>query len=455
MSWDWEPFESNFRNVFNINTYKERTVAPSLPSLTQLSAAKIISDVSLAEHAKDQVPVTILNDLIATSVKTVRYTSLATLIESWPYNMFKLDPSYIPYFANIKEEDFEVEDKKSCILKCTKLVITLVNKVIKMVKLGQTRIGVLDISGYPVASDYLFSNLRDFKEKTDLCSSELLLITDLYLSDSDCLSINLSETPKYSKCGGLRIKLRNIYFSVSYPLGLGGRYFWEEEYFKTLDKFQHGWSEVFDVSDVRGLELSRLDLRSFFARKGARTDFFNILSDLFRLLHAVDLSYNAINLNGSELATRVLKDFLSSMVFLRRLDLSGNRLTNNLPQILASTVDLEYLNLTGTQLRQVDLSYLARLTRLNHLDISSNSLHNKLNILKNVFVALNQLEVLEMVDCNLAQTHIDDLMPSLEQIKTLKMLNLKENYEISSIKMKCKVFLDVSEEEEYNEDMLE
>ena len=141
------------------------------------------------------------------------------------------------------------------------------------------------------------------------------------------------------------------------------------------------------------------------------------------------------------------------MTFLRRLDLSGNRLTNKLSVILSATIELQYLNLTGTQLRQVDISYLARLKKLNQLDLSSNNLANKLNILKNVFIALEELEILEMVDCNLNQTHIDDLIPCLERMKKLKVINLKGNDGIESVQLNCNVILDsIHDEEMYDEE---
>merc|ERR1712179_886892 len=119
---------------------------------------------------------------------------------------------------------------------------------------------------------------------------------------------------------------------------------------------------------------------------------------------------------------------------------------------MGTPLNLKYLNLSGTQLRQVDLSYLARFNMLEQLDISSNTLGNKLNILKNIVRALVELEVLEMVDCKLSQAHIDDLIPHLEKTSKLKMVNLRENEGIKSVKLKCHVIIDPPYEEDILED---
>jgi len=435
--WEWQPFESNYRPVFHPPSYSNsidpQQVTQQPPSLCDLCIRKVVSDTSLAESART-VPVTILRDLVSAAVQQGRYGSLAILVESWPYEVFKLEQLSLPYLTS-NPDNLDTEDRKSLIKKSTKLVITLVNKI---VTLGKTCIRVLDISGYPLDSDFLVSTLKSFQ--TSSSSPRLTLVLDLYLTDEICFSLNRVGIPVTE---GLRVIVRNVYFSITQ-----NNSYWEEEYIKTLDKLQHDWAEVFDINNVSGLELSMLDIRSFFAQRSGRGDFFYILSDIFKHLKVLDLSYNAINLNGCEIATRILRDFLSRASCLERLDLSGNRLTNNVPALFSTTLNLRYLNLSGTQLRQVDLSYLARFNTLEQLDISSNNLGNKLNILKNIFTALEQLEILEMVDCKLSQAHIDDLIPYLDKTRKLKMVNLRENEGIKSVKLKCHVLVDPPYEEE-------
>ena len=441
--WEWQPFESNYHPVFHPTSYSidpQQVTQPS--SLCNLCIRKVVSDSSLADRAKT-VPATILRDLVRAAVHQGRYGSLASLVESWPHKVFKLEKLSLPYLVSLPD-NLDTEDRKSLIKKSSKLEITLVNKVVHLVKSGKTCITVLDISGYPLDSDFLVSTLESFQTTTSSSSPILTLVLDLYLTDKVCLKLNTAGIPVSE---GLRVVVRNVYFSITQNIS-----YWEEEYIKTLDKLQHDWADVFDVSNVSGLELSMLDIRSFFAQRSGRGDFFYILSDIFKQLKVLDLSYNAINLNGCEIATRILRDFLSRASCLERLDLSGNRLTNNVPALFSNTLNLRYLNLSGTQLRQVDLSYLARLNLLEQLDISSNNLGNKLNILKNIFTALEELEILEMVDCKLSQAHIDDLIPYLEKTIKLKMVNLMENEGIKSVKLKCQVMFDPPYEEEEIED---
>merc|ERR1712126_186833 len=202
-------------------------------------------------------------------------------------------------------------------------------------------------------------------------------------------------------------------------------------------------SKVYNISQLEGLQLSRLNLRETFMKGGARASMFlegisNIFSENLVIL---DLSYNAININGDEKATDILREFFASLSHLKRLDLSGNRLTNNLGAILQKNTKLEYLNLSGTQLRQIDVSFLASLSNLQHLDVSSNKLSNKLNVLKSVFNALSNLKVLEMEDCNLNQDCILELNPYLKSLSKLEILNVNYNFFHSSIlTLSCKFY---------------
>ena len=225
----------------------------------------------------------------------------------------------------------------------------------------------------------------------------------------------------------------------------------QDEYLSTLDKLGTAWSHIFDLSCVAGLELSRVDMRSFFEGKGTAytrnyaIGFFTALADTFSNITALDLSYNALNLNGSITTTQVLRNFIASLSKLTRLDLSGNRLTNNLPVLLADLDNLQYLNVSGTQLRTTDISYLARFTNLEHLDISNCCLSNKLNVLQGVFAALINLAILEMVDCNLRQMHFDELLPILQKMKTLQLLNMNGN-KVTAVMLNCKVLSDPYED---------
>ena len=108
--------------------------------------------------------------------------------------------------------------------------------------------------------------------------------------------------------------------------------------------------------------------------------------------------------------------------------------------------NLQYLNLTGTQLRTADLSYLSRCAALTHLDLSSCSLSNRLNALLAVLTALQQLEVLELVDSGLEQGHCDVLLPVLRNLPRLQLLNLAGN-SVAEVELPCRVIMDQIVEE--------
>ena len=142
--------------------------------------------------------------------------------------------------------------------------------------------------------------------------------------------------------------------------------------FKNLQKIKFLFSYL-----IQGIQLSRLDLRSAFNGGKARAvQFFDGLKRVINpeKIKKIDLSSNAINVNGDDQATEILANFLSSFPCLRKVDLRGNRLTNKVGCILKNCENLEYLNLSGCQMRQIDVSFLSSLQKLTHLDISNNYL---------------------------------------------------------------------------------
>jgi len=243
----------------------------------------------------------------------------------------------------------------------------------------------------------------------------IIQIRHLYIEIRDCKSIE-----RNARCSG------NIYHENLLLSGLLSMKSSDSPY-----NFEH----------VEGIQLSRLDLRStFIGGKARAVQFFDGLKSIIdpEKIKKIDLSSNAINVNGDDQATEILADFLSSFPNLRKLDLRGNRLTNKVGCILRKCENLEYLNLSGTQMRQIDVSFLSTLQKLTHLDISSNCLGNKLNVLKTTFKALKQLKILEMEDCQLSQDSVNELQPYLRSMPNLQLLNLISN-NFHSIKVDCSV----------------
>ena len=390
---------------------------------------QIVSDAGLTSLAQTSIPHTLVVCLAEAAARGQRCISLAQLMQVWPQPCLKL--SKLKLARNIDYAMNGVSEAlKKAIMDEKEMVDTLFNQLLKIARAGKLSVNLqtLDVTGFPLALSRLMHLLRGFAETSDLVA--VTLRVDLYLTDKDCWQLNRERQLPVS--GVPRVIVRNIYFVVSHTTTFS----WQTEYLNCLLKLKRR-QHIFDFSTTSGLELARLDIRSFFAEsatteernKGIR--FLSDLADTFDQISTLDLSYNAINLNGSPSTCQIIGGFLSHLSgkskSLVRLDLSGNRLTNNLSALLKHTPNLHYLNLTGTQLRTIDLSSLSQLKSLRHLDLSCCSLQNKLNALLGLFGFLTKLEILEMVDCNLEQTHLDALMPGLRGLEKLQLLNISFN----------------------------
>ena len=323
----------------------------------------------------------------------------------------------------------------------SKLVITVLQKVKGLHEENRTKIKVLDITNYPIPIELIVGLMGDLGEEFNVIELEredsLKIIVDLQLSENSFL---INNSSLYHN--NISIQVRNVYFSIfNYVMFTASKGYLENQYMDILHQLSS--SKMYDISQLEGLQISRLNLRETFLKGGARASmFFEGISNLFgENLISLDLSYNAININGDENAKVILKELFGSLPNLKRLDFSGNRLTNNLGAILQKSTKLEYLNLCGAQLRQIDVSFLATLTTLQHLDVSSNKLSNKLNVLKSVLSSLNDLIVLEMEDCNFTYDCILELNPYLKRLSKLEVINLNHNYFINSaLTLNCKIY---------------
>ena len=403
--------------------------------------------------AQRNIPQTLIVCLAEAAARHQKWNSLANLIEVWPLpclNLSKLRQRGIEHVMN------GVNDAvKQTIREDGEMVITLLNKLTKIMKTGNlpNSLETLDISGFPLIFSRLVDLLRGFAENRTKRKDLLTLRVDLYLTDKECWQLNRER--QLPMCG-VKVSVRQVFFNiVSHTSTLS----WKEEYLACLTKLKTTWHHVFDFSSTSGIEIARLDIRSFFAASTTVEDrntgirFLSDLANTFDHVDTLDLSYNAINLNGSPSTCEVIGQFLSHLGRgsrgLIRLDLSGNRLTNQLSSLLQHTPNLRYLNLTGTQLRNLDISCLSQLRSLQHLDLSCCALQNKLNALLGLFGILSELRILEMVDSNLEQTHLDALIPGLHLLENLKLLNISYNpiNPVENVEsLKCKVLMDPYEE---------
>jgi len=428
-----------FKTVGKLGENNQKGLA--IETLKNLCLYKITHYNQLTKAACKVVPKDIVVELAEECVRKCRYQQLSVILDDWHLPVFRMVSRNVgdsldfcremeaKADSSLMDEIRKLENLKS------KLVITVLQKVIRLFKVGRTKIQVLDITNYPVPLELIVGLLGEEFKVIDLEREDSLkIVVDLQLSENSFL---VNNSNLYHN--NISIQVRNVYFSIFNFMML--RAYLENQYMDILQQLTS--SKVYNISQLEGLQLSRLNLRETFMKGGARASMFlegisNIFSENLVIL---DLSYNAININGDEKATDILREFFASLSHLKRLDLSGNRLTNNLGAILQKNTKLEYLNLSGTQLRQIDVSFLASLSNLQHLDVSSNKLSNKLNVLKSVFNALSNLKVLEMEDCNLNQDCILELNPYLKSLSKLEILNVNYNFFHSSILiLSCKIY---------------
>ena len=418
-----------------------------------------MSDAGLASLAQKNIPQTLVVCLAEAAARSQRCISLAQLMEVWPQPCLNL--SKLKLGRNIDHTmSGKSEAKKTVILEEKEMVVTLLDRLLKIARAGKLpeNLETLDVTGFPLVFSRLMEILRGFAEtRSNVVNGEkrssIRLRVDLYLTDKDCWQLNRER--QLPLCG-VKVLVRHVYFTI---LSHTSSFSWQTEYLACLTKLKRMWRHIFDFTSTTGLELARLDIRSFFAEsattaeRNAGTSFLSDLANTFDQINTLDLSYNAINLNGSPSTCAIMGEFLSHLggaqKGLIRLDLSGNRLTNHLSTLLKHTPNLHYLNLTGTQLRTIDISLLSQMRSLRHLDLSCCSLQNKLNALLGIFGFLTEMKIFEMVDCNLEQSHLDELMPGLLRLEKLELLNISFNpiNPVENVEsLKCRVVMDQYEE---------
>ena len=396
----------------------------------------------MIKQARESVPREVLNDFVECCVEHGRYRQLTALVETWPEQTFRISPRWVSdHFNFIREQkavtNIEIANERNEKLKKRfKIVISVLQKVLRQYKENKANITTLDLTHHPLSLE-LFMCLQKEWLEAEPTTRKLTLIADLIITEN-CLVEDFLEKSSFDIHQNIVIKPRNVYFEFVQNTRIYSELFYSE--------FLHRMSisSNFSLDSLEGVQLSTMNLRESFAGRGAKAGlFFDGLKEIVPVanLTKLDLSYNGINLNGDENATEILGSFLSHFSNLRRLSLNGNRLTNKLGAILKTSTKLEYLNVGACQLRQIDVSFLATLTSLSHLDISSTQLANKLNVLKTVLMALEDLTILEMEDCGLNDECIRYLRPQLRSMmKSLKALNLYFN-KIYYLELDCAVLL--------------
>ncbi|XP_037454499.1 receptor-like protein EIX1 [Triticum dicoccoides] len=176
----------------------------------------------------------------------------------------------------------------------------------------------------------------------------------------------------------------------------------------------------------RNSHVVRLDLQGTYCKSGDRTQVLagNISSSLLDLQHLryLDLSCNSFD-------KIQIPEFMGSLHKLRYLDLSWSQFIGRIPPQLGNLSNLRYLNLRteyyesydysfhhGTY--STDITWLSRLTSLEHLDMTEVNLSTIAHWLP-VVNMLPTLKVLRLPLCQLRSSPDSLLLPNLSSLETL------------------------------------
>lgn len=150
-------------------------------------------------------------------------------------------------------------------------------------------------------------------------------------------------------------------------------------------------------------------------------------------LTALDLSCNGIQFFHHQGSCDRVAEMLTSLPKLTRLDLSNNRVKTRLRQLVANlSQPLEYLAVAGCCLTVSDVTYLSlshHTSGLRELDLSDNwcvgeNCRTLINLLSKL---ADKIMVLELQNCNLADSQATELLTVLASLNKLCFLNLSCN----------------------------
>ena len=153
----------------------------------------------------------------------------------------------------------------------------------------------------------------------------------------------------------------------------------------------------------------------------------------FTSLTGLDLSWNGINLVAdTHHNADILGGTLAKLPLLTRLNLTGNRLTNQLQTVLGKMLaSLSYLKLYGCALSKQDIIFLTRsrhASTLRGLDIGFNNLGDDFQDFLQLLCALeSHLIVLETENCSFHQDHLTHLFQRVSK-SHLRFWNITRNY---------------------------
>ncbi|XP_059173364.1 uncharacterized protein LOC131953900 [Physella acuta] len=426
-----------------------RQMQTSAPFLLEVCCAFIVRDANLTRAAIDSVPPILCIHLMEAALKGNHDRSIQALMSRWNLKslvLSKLVPSVFSSLLPMYKPLYQSDLVRQGLRYTTSLAHTFLECLRQE---SPTKMRHLDLTGFPTAEVILYyltshcmlvhnENRRNnmvnlYNQAVSLAEEcagtganhhtpleidmQNCLPSDIYIEikldafvTSESCHSELCKALTVSSFPGVRFRLIVDKLSVTC---LGG------------DRVNLLLKQI-SPEQLRGLQLKYNSLRNMdFVRMAP------ILQSLTKLT-ALDLSCNHITLYDNEPMAEIMRQALSTLTRLERMDLSNNRLKNKLCNVLLGIHSpLKHLRLAGCGLTLSDLTALAvfsYLEKMEELDISENNLSNCYFPLVPILAKVaNSIKVLELQDCSMSDEVLNMLNFNFSLMPKLLYLNVAGN----------------------------
>ncbi|XP_052269411.1 leucine-rich repeat-containing protein 14-like isoform X2 [Dreissena polymorpha] len=415
-----------------------------IKSLVQIASDYIVKDATMTLSAIEVMPQEVFTVLLQQALEGNRDRAVDVLLTKWPLPTLSLKKFAPNIFTNLG-----LLHSQSELIKVAKqglrYTTCIAHNFLETLKRKcDTRLKVVDISGYPTAeviTYYLATHcmlahnearqnmmIRKYEEAVKLlpeneaCARERFTTDQSLPDDNFVVKLDVfisSEASLYELCKALKVSgfqestLKLIVNKLDATcLGAGK----VEILLEQLNpEFLHGLSLKFN--SINSEELSKL------------CPLLRTLTNLTIL----DLSGNMINLSVAASDTCVnFTDTLGSLGHLVRLDLSNNIVRGNLRRVLSAVVQpLQYLSLEGCGLSPVDIAYLSvshHSASVCELLLSNNNLRQSLSSLMALLRNLKtSLKLIQLENCSFSNENCSMLSESMKRLTSVVYLDLQDN----------------------------
>ncbi|KAI8796624.1 uncharacterized protein LOC106065595 [Biomphalaria glabrata] len=424
-------------------------IRTTAPSLLEACCAYIVKDASLTRTAIDNVPPILCIHMMEAALRGNHERSIQALMSQWRLRslvLAKLVPNVFSSLLPLYEPLYQSDLVRHGLRYTTSLAHTFLECLRQE---SPTKLRHLDLTGFPTAEVILYyltshcmlvhnENRRNnmvslYNQAVSLaaeCAGEgvnhhapleidmrnclpsdifIEIKLDAFVTSEPCHS-ELCKALTVSSFPGVRFRLILDKLSVTC---LGG------------DRVNLLLKQI-TPEQLRGLQLKYNSLRN--------TDFVRLAPILQSLVNltALDLSCNHISLYDNEQMAMIMRQALSTLTHLERLDLSNNRLKNNLTNVLRGVNNpLKHLRLVACGLTLLDiisLSLFQYLGKLEELDLSENNLSaSYLPFVPLLNKISSNIRILELQDCSITDEIMNLLGFHLTNLSKVLYLNLSGN----------------------------